>query len=231
MFKLMKLEMKKFKLIKYRKVVAIADLIILSFIFFISYTSKYDNEAAMDNYQMVFSVIDTFVRATFIIFVSVIISRIIIDEYKNKTITVLFLYPIDRKKIIMAKLIIVVIFAFTSIILSNVLIGTGFYIGNEILHLVPDNLTMDVLIASSKRSIIYAFASSFISLIPLYFGMRKKSVPATIVSATILVSVICSNNNGFNLYSILAIPFSLAAVGIFIGYLTIKNIEHVDAVN
>ncbi|EKQ57431.1 MULTISPECIES: ABC transporter permease [unclassified Clostridium] len=231
MLKLMKLEIKKFKLKGYIKGVTIANLVILAFILFINYASKYESEVAMDNYQMAFTIISAFIRVTFIVFASVIISRLIIDEYKNKTITVLFMYPINRRKIIIAKLIIVVIFAFISIIISNVFVGTSFYLFDKVLHFVPDKLTINILISNSINTVMCAFADSFISLIPLYFGMRKKSVPATITSAIIIASVISSNNGGFTLYSIIAIPIALAVIGAFIGYLAIRNIEHMDIAN
>lgn len=231
MFKLMKLEVKKYQLKGYIKGVVIANLVILAFIFFISYSSKYETKAAIENYAMLFSVVDTFVRVTFIIFASVVISRLIIDEYKSKTITVMFMYPINRKKIILAKLIVVVVCAFLTMIISNVFIVSSFYVGNEVLNFVQDKLTMDLIIINSINIISHAFTASFISLISLYFGMRKKSVPATIISASIIASVICSNGNGNEIYSITPIPFLLAAIGAFIGYLTIKNIESVDIAN
>lgn len=231
MFKLMKLEVKKYQLKGYIKGVVIANLVILAFIFFISYSSKYETKAAIENYAMLFSVVDTFIRVTFIIFASVVISRLIIDEYKSKTITVMFMYPINRKKIILAKLIVVVVCTFLTMIISNVFIVSSFYVGNEVLNFVQDKLTMDLIIINSINIISHAFTASFISLISLYFGMRKKSVPATIISASIITSVICSNGNGNEIYSITPIPFLLAAIGAFIGYLTIKNIESVDIAN
>ena len=89
-----------------------------------------------------------------------------------------------------------------------------------------------MIIKNSVNIIIHAFTSSFISLISLYFGMRKKSSASTIISASIIASIICSNgNNGFQLNSIVAVSVSLAAIGAFVGYLFIKNIEHLDITN
>ena len=170
-------------------------------------------------------------RATFIIFASVLIARLIINEYKNNTITVLFMYPINRKKLIIAKLLIVVIFTFISIILSNIFLEISFCFFDKMLHFVPDKLTIDIILKNGMTIVTYACTASCMSLIPLYFGMRKKSVPATITSSILIVSIVCSNNGGFSLNSIIAIPLSLAAIGVFIAYLSIKNIEHVDVIN
>lgn len=232
MFKLIKLEIKKYKLQRYIKTAVTANLIILAFVLFINYSSKYESEIAMKNYPEVFTVIDTFVTVTFIIFASVLISRIVIGEYKNKTITMLFMYPIDRKKLFIAKLSIVVIFTFITVIISNLFLGISFYFFDQLAHFIPEKLTIDMIIRNSVNIIIHAFTSSFISLISLYFGMRKKSSASTIISASIIASIICSNgNSGFQLNSIVAVSVSLAAVGAFISYMCIRNIEHLDITN
>jgi len=232
MIKLIKLEIKKYKLKRYIKTSIIANFIILAFIIFINYTSKFENEIAMESYSRVFMAIDTFVTVTFIIFASVLISRLVIGEYKDKTITTLFMYPIDRKKLLVAKLSIVVIFTFTTIIISNLFLGISFYFFDQLVHFIPEELTINIIIKNSVNIIIHAFTSSFISLISLYFGMRKKSSASTIISASIIASIICSNgNSGFQLNSIVSVSLSLATIGAFISYMCIRNIEHVDITN
>ena len=62
------------------------------------------------------------VRATFIIFGAVLIAKLIIDEYKNKTILLMFSYPINRKKIMISKLAITAILTFITVILSNIFV-------------------------------------------------------------------------------------------------------------
>ncbi|MET3207963.1 UNVERIFIED_CONTAM: hypothetical protein ABIC26_000899 [Paenibacillus sp. PvR008] len=46
---------------------------------------------------------DYLVRATFIIFASVLLCRFIVSEFTFKSINILFMYPIDRKKLMVAK--------------------------------------------------------------------------------------------------------------------------------
>lgn len=232
MFKLIKLEIKKYKLQRYIKNAIIANLIILAFVLFINYSSRLESEIAMKNYTEAFTVIDTFVTVTFIIFASVLISRLVIGEYKNKTITMLFMYPIDRRKLFITKLSIVVIFTFITMIISNLFLGISFYFFDQLAHFIPEKLTIDMITKSSVNIIIHAFTSSFISLISLYFGMRKKSSASTIISASIIASIICSNGNGgFQLNSVVVVSLSLAAIGAIVSYMRIRNIEHVDVIN
>ncbi len=63
------------------------------------------------------------------------------------------------------------------------------------------------------------------------FGMRKKSVSATIVASVLVATLLSSNTNGFSLSSIIAIPLSFAVIGVIIAYLSIRNIEHTDIDN
>ncbi|MBZ9609641.1 ABC transporter permease [Clostridium estertheticum] len=230
MFKLMKLEMKKVKIGGYIKGAIIANIVIIAIFAMTIVVSKNVGDIDFTSLPFTFSMVDTTVKATFIIFASVLIARFIIEEYKSNTITVLFMYPISRKKLIMAKLLIVVLFTFISIVLSNIFIDFVLCIINNFYNFTPDKLTSSTIIRSFMTIGINALASTGMGLIPLYFGMRKKSVPATIVSAILIVSIVCSGNGKYTLSNIIAIPIALSIVGGFIAYLSIRNIEHVDVI-
>lgn len=228
MRKLISLEIKKFKLFCYLRGVAIANLVIMGVLCLIYFADKSEGTLMYSNYEMAFSMFNNIIRPTFTIFAAVLISRIIIDEYKSNSISLMFMYPINRKKIMVAKLTIVACFTFFTIILSNLLIGSVFYLLDSYLHFVPKALTAEVLKSSLFSMTLEAIASVGIALIPLYFGMRKKSVPATIVSAIILVSLTSSSSGNVNLFSYIAIPISLAVIGCLIAYFSFRNIEKVD---
>jgi ABC-type transport system involved in multi-copper enzyme maturation permease subunit len=224
--KLISLEIKKFKVFSNLKGVAIANLVIMGLLCLMYFSGKSEGVIVYGNYEKVFAVFGSIISPTFIIFAAVLISKIIIDEYKSNTITLMFMYPISRKKIMVAKLIIVACFTFLTIFTSNLLMGGAFYLADSYLHFVPTALTVEVLKDGLISMTLGAIASAGIALIPLFFGMRKKSVPATIISAIILVSLTNSNNNDFSAFSYIAI--SLAVIGCLIAYFSIRNIEKVD---
>ena len=228
--KLMKLEMKKNKVRGNIKGVLIANLVIIGLLIIMIFGSIKDGSMIFTSFNFTFSMVDTMVKATFIIFASVILARLVIEEYKNDTITLLFMYPINRKKLIIAKLLIVVLFTFISIVLSNIFIDFVLCITNVFYKFTPEKLTTALIINNFMTIGINALASIGMGLIPLYFGMRKKSVPATIVSAILIVSIMCSNNGGYSLSNIIAIPITLSIIGICIAYLAIRNIEHEDVI-
>lgn len=230
MLKLIKLEMKKVKMKGYLRGAAIANLVIMGITAILIFASIDEGEAEMLNCNFMFSVTDTLVKATFIVFASVLISKLIIEEYKNNTISLLFMYPINRKKLISAKLIITAVFTFCAIVLSNLFITSVLYISNSYFGFLQDNLPASILVKNIGTILINGLSSACIGLIPLFFGMIKKSVPATIVSSILIVSVVFSNNNGHSLNSIIAVPLTLALVGITVAYISIRNIEHVDVI-
>ncbi|MGG0303179.1 ABC transporter permease [Bacillus albus] len=229
MLRLMKLELKKFKLGWYVKGAVIANIAILALLIFTSIVAQIEGEPEMRDPQMVLLMASTLVRATFIIFGSVLIARLIIGEYKNKTILLMFSYPINRKKMMVSKLVITATVTFITVILSNILVVGMFFGIDSYFSILPNSFTVDQLMREGINLVPLAVATAGISLIPLYFGMRKRSVPTTIVSSLIVVSIAINNTPMFSTATFLPLQLALAAIGVAIAYYGIKNIEKEDA--
>ncbi|MEK5067645.1 ABC transporter permease [Sporosarcina sp. FSL K6-1508] len=225
---LMRLEIIKFKLGSYIKGAVIANFVILGLMVLITFISKIEGSTDFENHQEVLLFIDSIVRGTFIIFAATLIAKLIIGEFKSKTITTLFMYPISRKKLIAAKLAIIILFTFCSIVISNLFVTSFFYFINERYHLLPNALTVSTITQHVPLVVMNAIAASGMSLIPLYFGMKKYSTSTTIISSILIVMLVSSNNSGFSLNDIIVIPLSLAVIGISVAYFAVRNIEKVD---
>ncbi|MDT3492869.1 ABC transporter permease [Bacillus toyonensis] len=229
MLRLMKLELKKFKLGWYVKGAVIANIVILALMIFVSIVAQVEGDPEIRNPQTILLMASALVRSTFIIFGGVLIAKLIIDEYKNKTILIMFSYPIDRKKMMISKLAITAIVTFITVIVSNILV-VGFFWGiDSYFSILPNSFTVDQLTQEGINLVPLAIATAGISLIPLYFGMRKRSVPTTIVSSLIVVSIAINNPPIFPIATFLPLQFTFAAIGIAIAYYGIKNIEREDA--
>ncbi|XLP21016.1 ABC transporter permease [Bacillus toyonensis] len=225
----MKLELKKFKLGWYVKGAVIANIVILALMIFVSIVAQVEGDPEIRNPQTILLMASALVRSTFIIFGGVLIAKLIIDEYKNKTILIMFSYPIDRKKMMISKLAITAIVTFITVIVSNILV-VGFFWGiDSYFSILPNSFTVDQLTQEGINLVPLAIATAGISLIPLYFGMRKRSVPTTIVSSLIVVSIAINNPPIFPIATFLPLQFTFAAIGIAIAYYGIKNIEREDA--
>ena len=61
--------------------------------------------------------------------------------------------------------------------------------------------------------------------------MRKYSTAATIISSVVIIMPISSTGPGFSISSIVYIPLSLAAVGLFFSFLAVRRIEKIDVFN
>ncbi|WP_276357908.1 ABC transporter permease [Cohnella caldifontis] len=222
---LVKLELKKHSLRGALYTFVIASLAIFGFVLMVGNT---DGEEAFTGYANAFSVIEFLTNATYVVFASVLLSRFVVEEYRSNTITILFTYPINRKKLMLAKLLIVCAVTFVLIVLTNVLVSAGFYWYNEQWPIFTDELTNELVASQALRLVVHAAANTGLALIPLYFGMRKKSVPATIVSSIIIAVLLNAGNNGSTLGSIIAVPVALGVIGILVAYFTIRRVEHVD---
>ncbi|MDA1774271.1 ABC transporter permease [Bacillus cereus] len=232
MLRLMKLEWKKHKLSSYFKGVAICIIAIFAAVSLMAWGIKAEGDVLFFDFTQQMVLINTFIRITFIIFSSVILSRLVIDEYKNKTMQLLFMYPLQRKMLMRAKLTIVFCFCFVSTIIATFSISLLVYFVSPMMGLIETPATIGEIISIVPTTFISAFMISGISLIPLFFGMRKKSTPTTITSAVIIGMLISSNfgpgNGQVSLFNFIAIPIVLCLLGIFISYLSYRKIDKID---
>ncbi|OUB87435.1 bacitracin ABC transporter permease [Bacillus thuringiensis serovar medellin] len=232
MLRLMKLEWKKHKLSSYFKGVAICIIAIFAAVSLMALGMKAEGDVLFFDFTQQMVLINTFIRITFIIFSSVILSRLVIDEYKNKTMQLLFMYPLQRKMLMRAKLTIVFCFCFMSTIIATFSISLLVYFVSPMMGLIETPATIGEIISIVPTTFISAFMISGISLIPLFFGMRKKSTPTTITSAVIIGMLISSNfgpgNGQVSLFNFIAIPIVLCLLGIFISYLSYRKIDKID---
>lgn len=227
MLKLIKLEFKKIKMGGYIIGALVSNLCIIAFILSLYILFK-DTLPTRTNY--IFSITDQLVKDVFLVFASVLVSRFVIDEYKNNTISVLFMYPIKRKNLILTKLFVIVSLTFIIIFLSNILVNAVLCVFGNIFGLFNVTLNVTVILHNLLLIGIDAFAFSSLALFSFFLGMLKKSVPTAIVSA-ILIAAFLGNDNGGQIQSLVTvIPVIVAFASIFISYLSIRNIEHVDLV-
>lgn len=229
MLQLIKLELKKGRLMGFLWGALLAYGIIAGLLLLIYMVEgPIQEEPIFQSYKEMLLMIDTLVRATFVIYASALLSRLVISEYRDKTMALLFTYPVSRKKLIFAKLIIVFVWAFANICIANLLVGSLIIAVNESLGYVKDTLSSEMLLRQGAEMLAQAIAAAGMSLLPLVIGMRKKSTSTTIVCSIFIVMIVCSNNMGFSLSSIIAIPLSLGALGVLLTYIGFRNIDKLD---
>ncbi|PAE91719.1 hypothetical protein CHH70_17485 [Shouchella clausii] len=229
MYHLLKLELKKASLGWYWKGAIVANFLIVVTVYALMFMGKFEVEdIPFYTLEEGFFISGLFVRAVFIVFAAVLLAKLVIEEYKNKTINILFALPVQRKKLLSAKLALVFLLTFVTILGSDIVVSAALWLGNSVLQVVDQTVTFAMLIEKVGSTGMYALAAAGTSLIPLYFGMRQKSVPATIVSSIIIVALISSYNPGFSIATIIYIPFTLAVVGLCIAAIAVHSVEKTD---
>ncbi|NBH99288.1 bacitracin ABC transporter permease [Anaerotruncus sp. 1XD22-93] len=146
------------------------------------------------------------VRATLIVWEAVLISVFVIEEYRNKTICLLFTYPISRTKLITAKLILICGIMFLFHVLSNIFQYATIFLAAKCFDFVT--FSFGNIMAQAVTTI----SAILLGLLPLYVGMIKKSAIATVVSSIIIVAI-ASNSQGSSA-GLLSIPIAAIIFGI-----------------
>lgn len=232
MLKLIKLEWEKSKISSYFKGLAICIITIFAAVALMAWGSHGQSSHMFPDYAAFMSLTNILIRIVYIIFSSVILSRLVIEEYKSNMIQVLFTYPLQRKKIIQAKLSIVFGFCFFSILLTTLIINLLTYFLNPVIGLFDASVRIDEMIAAIPTTLINTFMVAGISLIPLFFGMRKKSTASTVTSAVIVGFVInatvSDGGSSTSLFQFIAIPIVLCMLGLIIGYLSFYKVDKID---
>lgn len=129
--------------------------------------------------------------AIFTILASVMGSKIIIEEYAGKRSILLFSYPIARKKILGAKIVLVLFYTTFSMFLCGITNQTLFFITEALAPLCRDRITFFTIISSFLSLLCYSLLSGMLGMIAIWIGFMKKSVSVTIVSAVIIVTIFC----------------------------------------
>ena len=211
MWNLIRMEIKKVPLKPH-----IAGLLIANFIIFLlsAFTSSLltasGNISTLPGFAQV--QLDTvtlavmLVRATLIVWEAVLISVFVIEEYRNKTIGLLFTYPISRTKLITAKLILICCISFTFHVLSNIFQYATIFLAAKCFDFVT--FSFGNILAQAVTTI----SAILLGLLPLYVGMIKKSAIATVVSSIIIVAI-ASNSQGSSA-GLLSIPVAAIIFGI-----------------
>jgi len=188
MHELMKIDVKKFHLKRQPGYFLLAILIMAMMIFGVLYV---DNGSLIDSAPII---IDVLVKPVFIIWEAVLISSIIIDEFKNKTILMLYTYPINKKKLILSKVFLVVGYSLLGIIASQLILNLLFFGIHQFVPAIPYTLTLNQAMGYLVSSVLVVL----LGLIPLSVGLLKYSSVATMVSSIIIILMGSSSGLGFD---------------------------------
>ncbi|WP_241663428.1 ABC transporter permease [Peribacillus simplex] len=222
--KLMELEWRKL-----RQKMILSELIIywgiLMFLplFFIKVVSAEFGQSYSTIIQLMMSM-----QLGFVLFGASLINQVVIDEYKNKTISLSFGYPISRKKLVMAKALFISLFVFLCTLVSFLLSGMTTYLLDQAFHIINGQPTAEDITTYFSKMIVHSLIVTLISLIPLFFfGIWKRETIPTVLCAIFLMqfqnfSFLLNVNLNTNIVNTV-----LCLLGVVSVYLSIKMVDSV----
>ena len=234
MGKLIKLEWEKYEIGKYIRNAAILIVLLVIFNYamtFLGIANDPDTgvpDMAFSN-MGVSTNVELLTDITFLIFAAAMHATFIIGAYKNKTMNLMFLYPLSRKKIMTAKMLAVCIFCFAGIVIAKLacygVSNLGFMMGQKASFPMDYNM---LSVSFYIQLLIRSAATISISLLALLSGMIAKSSKVTVISSFLLIILMQGNVGGATLKDNLAVPIVLLAISVLAAILMGQRVEKKD---
>lgn len=194
MLKLIRLELKRNSIRTYCMASAVSCVVLIGFIYFIASAAQIEDsntsQLAFRSYTNIFRLIGIISLVIFSTLSAIMYSRLIIGEYTGKRAALLFSYPVNRSKILLAKLLLVFVFTSVSMLISTALPFIVFSITESVSPIVvQDVMTMGLVADALKTSTVSVLALGGIGIVSLRIGFIHKSVPTTLICAILLSSI------------------------------------------
>lgn len=222
MLKLIRLEWKKNRIGKYIGKAFIMTAILLLLLFAVAGELESAETNASYGGGMLRAGVDMFANMSYILLASVMLASFIVSAYKNKTMHLMFSYPISRKKILASQMAAVWLFNVTALVLSKILLCAALVAGRRIFAIRADGIELGRGMFYVEILVDSAVMIS-ISFIALLAGLWMKSSKAAIIAGVILVCLTQGNigaytlNGNASFYAVLMFLSALSVVLLFCG--------------
>lgn len=234
MLKLMKLEWKKNHILKYMRNAVIMAALLGVFIFALAFLGiAEDPDGMLDaapGTDVISAPIELFTSMAFLIFTGVMLASFIVSAYKNKTINLMFSYPIKRQKILASQMLAVWLFNFIALVFTKLAIYLSVFVGAKFMK---SSFLIDFDIGGVSFYLQLLLKSVVIvsmGFIALFVGMALKSSKATIVTSFLLIFLTQANIGDFSLAGNAVFPVVLTVISLGFAILSIYNVEKKDLV-
>lgn len=194
---LIRLELKKFGIARNVFFTFAAILFSILFITVSLVDSMTDPSQTKDTFESTFLVIGLLMSFIFLVYSSVLTARLVIGEYTQHTITILFSYPLNRTQLIAGKLILIMIYTAISMTLGYLCCSGYLLFADSCFDMLEGSFQPSFLQTWIPTAIVTVTVCTILSLWPFIIGMIRKSVPAAIVTSLIVIvfrQVIISRN-------------------------------------
>lgn len=130
------------------------------------------------------------IQSCFAVFSAVLFSKIIIEDYRDDQVVLLFSYPISRSRIIGGKFMFVSIWTIAATFFSTVICLGALKICSDYTQLLKGNNLSFVWETIITQGVVSGAVALMIGGISLAVGFKNKSVITTVIVSVILCSVL-----------------------------------------
>ena len=165
---------------------------------------------------------------SFLVFTGVMLASFIVTAYKNKTMNLMFSYPIRRQKILVSQMLAVWIFNLIALILTKLLVYGCVLVGSLFMK---SAFLLDFNMASASfyvQLILKSIVMVSMSFIAMFIGLAMKSSKATIISSFLLIFLTQANICDFTLKDNLVFPVILTGISVVFAVLSVCHAETKD---
>lgn len=234
MWKLIRLEWRKNRIGKYAAGAVAAAALLGVFLFALAFLGiANDPDGTLDaapGANTISSSIELFSGMVFLIFASVMLSSFVVSPYKNKTMNLMFTYPIRRQKILAAQMAAVWIFNFAALALTKLFLYGCIWAGNKALQ---SSFVIDVDMMSGAlyiQVLLKSFVTVSMSFIAMFVGLLMKSSKAVVVMSFFLVFLTQANIGDFTLAGNAVFPVILTAISFGLAAFSVWRVEKADLI-
>ena len=234
MLKLIRLEWKKNNIGKYIRGAIIMAFLLGLFVFALAFWGiANDPDGTLDaapGTDVISAPVELFTSMAFLIYTSVMLAAFIVSAYKNKTMNLMFSYPIKRQKILASQMIAVWSFNFIALIVTKLAIYLCVFMGARFMQ---SSFAIDFSIGSLSFYVGLILKSVVIvsmSFIALFVGMALKSSKAAIITSFLLIFLTQANVGDFTMANNAVLPVILTIISLGFAVLLIANVQSKDLI-
>ena len=234
MLKLIRLEWKKNNIGKYIRGAIIMAFLLGLFVFALAFWGiANDPDGTLDaapGTDVISAPVELFTSMAFLIYTSVMLAAFIVSAYKNKTMNLMFSYPIKRQKILASQMIAVWSFNFIALIVTKLAIYLCVFMGARFMQ---SSFAIDFSIGSLSFYVELILKSVVIvsmSFIALFVGMALKSSKAAIITSFLLIFLTQANVGDFTMANNAVLPVILTIISLGFAVLSIANVQSKDLI-
>ena len=187
--KLTKLILLEWKKLNQQQVMIELIIYWLILFFFPTFFIKVAMPVFGESYDMAIE-LNWFIQKGMILFGASLISQVFIQEYKSKTISLSYGYPISRKKLITAKVLFISLFIFLSTVISYLFSGMITYMLDQVFPIINGQPSSSDIAKFFGSTLIVSLIITMMSFVPLFiFGMWKRAIIPTVICAIMAMNL------------------------------------------